>query len=254
MTAAPAPEEFFDATAPPADPLRDELIRLIRARDAATPRHMQKDLGPSEIGHPCMRKMAYGMMDVPRCNPQWDPLPSIMGVAAHKWMESAARHANQVLGRQRWLVESRVNVAPGLSGSCDLYDHDTQTVIDWKFPGKSRFDRYVKDPGPQFKGQIQLYGLGFENAGLPVRQVAIALLNRGSGTLNTMHLWKTDYDRTFAQGILAKREAVMLLLNDLRVDIDPERYQWIPQDPYDCLVCPFFAPNPKNGLQCKGNQ
>lgn len=252
MTTSPLPEEFFNETVEPADPLRDDLIRLIRARDAATPRHMQRELGPSEVAHPCMRRMSFGMMEIPRSNPQWDPLPSIIGTATHKWLESAARYENQVLGRQRWLVESRVNVAPGLSGSVDLYDHDTQTVIDWKVNGNNRFDMYKKDPGRIFPGQVMLYGKGLQNAGLPVRQVAVAFLPRGK-TLTAMHLWKTPYDEGIVAGILAKREAVMLLLNDLRVDVDPERYQWIPIDPADCLFCPWFSPNPKTPLQCKGN-
>jgi hypothetical protein len=246
-------DEFFSATAVPEDPLRDELIRLIRARDAATPRHRQRELGPSEVGHPCMRKMAFGMMEVPRCNPQWDPLPSIIGTATHKWLESAAKLANQTLGRQRWKVETRVNVAPGLSGSADLYDHDTRTVIDWKIPGDNRFKMYVKEMSPVFRNQVQMYGLGFTNAGLPVDTVAVALLHRG-GTLTGMHLWKEPYMPQVAQAALARREAVMLMLNDLRVDIDPARYQWIPAEPYDCMFCPWFKPDPKTPLQCGGKK
>ena len=123
---------LFDTPTPtaPDDPLRSELISMILARDAATPRHLQKELGPSEVAHPCMKRMAFGLMDVARCNPPYDPLPSIIGTATHKWLDSAAQPANMVAGRQRWLTETRVNVTPGLAGSCDLYDTDTATVIE----------------------------------------------------------------------------------------------------------------------------
>jgi hypothetical protein len=244
--------DFFNSTAvTERDYLRDDLIAMIHARNDATPRHLQKELGPSEVAHPCMRRMAFGIMDVPRCNPQYDPLPSIVGTATHKWLESAAMHANNELGYQRWIVETRVNVAPGLSGSCDLYDHDTATVIDWKVLGDNSFKRNHAHISPVYAQQVQFYGLGFENAGLPVKQVAVAILPRG-GTLTRMHLWRTDYRRETALAGLARREAVMLMLNDFRVEVDPARYRWIPIAPYDCAFCPWFRPEPKSPIQCDG--
>lgn len=226
---------------------------MIWQRHKATPRHLQKELGPSEVSHPCMRKMAFGIMDVPRCNPEFDPLPSIIGVATHKWLESAGMYANTVLNRRRWLTETRVNVAPGLSGSCDLFDTDTGTVIDFKVPGDSAFDKYRKDPGPTYKGQVFLYGKGFENAGLTVKQVAIAFLPRGR-TLRSLHIWRENYDRSIAEAICHKREIVLSLINDLEVEKFPERYAWIPSTPYDCIWCPWFSPNPKTGIECRGDQ
>jgi hypothetical protein len=246
-------DEFFSDTLPPADPLRDELINMIRARDAATPRHLQKELGPSEIAHPCPRKMAFGMMDVPRCNPQYDPLPSIIGTATHRWLESAAAHANNQLGWQRWLVETRVNVAPGLSGSCDLYDKQTATVIDWKVLGDNRFKMYSKEMSPVYKLQCLFYGRGFINAGLPVERVAVAVLPRG-GTLTRMHLWSMPYDDDAVTAGLDKRNAVISLINDFRVEIDPARYQWIPIIQESCIFCPWFSPNPRSPIQCNAKQ
>jgi hypothetical protein len=61
----------------PDDPLRADLIAMIRDRDYAT--HRQRALGPSEVGHPCMRKMAYGMTELPPCNPQFDPTATAIG-------------------------------------------------------------------------------------------------------------------------------------------------------------------------------
>lgn len=246
-------ENFYSTEAKPApDQLWTDLHQMILARDYATPRHRQTALGPSDVAHPCMRRMAYGMTASPVGNPQDDPLPSIIGVATHKWLESAARHANMVLDRQRWLVETRVNVAPGLSGSCDLYDIDTATVIDWKVPGNHRFAMYVKDPGPVYKTQVFLYGKGFENAGRPVRRVAIAFLPRGK-TLRSMHVWKADYDPAIAEEALRRRVAVIGLLDDLQVEVHPERYSWIPVTPYDCAFCPWASPNPRGPFQCKGD-
>lgn len=235
------------------DSLRADLIAMIVARHQASPRQRQVALGPSNVSHPCMRKMAYGMMAAPRANPEYDPLPSIIGTAVHTWLESACRHANETLGRERWIPESRVQVAEGLSGTSDVYDCDTQTVIDWKTSGYTRFATYKKDPGPVFRLQVQLYGLGFERAGLPVKNVALAFLPR-AGQLSRMHLWKALYDRDAALAGLAKRDAVMEMVDELQVEQFPERYAQIPTEPYDCFFCPWFHPRPWSAMQCAGDE
>lgn len=246
--------EIDQYNATPETPLRQALSDMIIARHQATPRHLQVELGPSEVGHPCMRKMAYGMMDVPKSNPPFDPLASIIGTATHTWLETAAAHANTVLGRQRWITEMRVEVAPGLSGSCDLYDCDTQTVIDWKVPGTLRFAKYKKNPGPVYINQVFMYGLGFENAGYPVSTVAIAFIPRGK-SLRSMHLWSAPYDREIAEAALKRRIAVIEMLDQFDVENNPDRYQWFPTEPWDCPFCPWWSPRPDgSGLQCKGDQ
>lgn len=250
--------DFFTEAAPMREhdqdnPLRDMLLQLIYDRDAATPRHQQVALGPSEIGHPCMRKMAYGLSAVPRQNPQWDPLPSIIGTATHTWLDSAAKYANQQLGRQRFLTETKLTIVPGLHGHADLYDRDTNTVIDWKVPGSNRFNTYKKDPGPVFKAQVQMYGLGFEQAGMPVDTVAIALLPRGK-TLRSMHVWSAPYDPDEAVKSLTRRDAVMQMMADFDVKNNPDRFEWFPIEPYDCVFCPWFSPRPTGPLTCKGDQ
>jgi hypothetical protein len=244
--------DFFDATPPQSNPLRDELLAMIRTRDRITPRHLQVELGPSDVAHPCMRRLAYGMMAEPGSNPPFDPLPSIIGTAVHSWLQSAARYANEALGRVRWMTETTVQVAPGLRGSCDLYDRDTGTVVDWKVVGTPRLRTYRKDPGPAYKTQVYLYGRGFENAGLPVNTVAIAFVPRGA-TLHSLHVWSADYDPKVADWALDRRTQVMGLLDDLQPQEHPERYRWIPATQYDCRFCKFYSTNPQSPIQCPGD-
>lgn len=245
--------DFFESApaSVTSDPLRDDLITMIRSRDAATPRHLQRELGPSDVAHPCLRRMAFGMLDIPEVNPQFDPLPAIIGTATHTWLESAAVHANMVAGRTRWLTEARVEVAPGLSGSCDLYDCDTATVIDWKVVGATRLPKYRKDPGPLYRTQVALYARGFENAGFTVQQTAIAFVPRGA-TLHSMHVWRADYDPAVADEALARRERVMAMLSDLDVENHPERFSWIEKSPYDCMWCRWWRPVPRGPRECEG--
>jgi hypothetical protein len=245
-------EDFFAASIDPVDELREDLIAMVRDRAAAAPRSLQVRLGPSEIGDPCMRKIAFRLLQAERCNPEYDPLPSIIGTATHKWLEAAAEHANTLLGRERWLVENEVEVAPGLTGHADLYDCDNECVVDWKVPGTSRFTKYRKEMNVVYRRQAHFYGLGFERAGRPVKQVAIALLPRG-GTLRNMHLWREDYSRDYALEGLAHYNRIIGLIDDMQVESNPERYQWIPATPSsDCVFCANFSPNPSSPIQCKG--
>ena len=236
---------------PAEDPLRTDLIEMIRDKHLANPRNLQVELGPSDVSHPCMRRMAYGMMQVPRCNPQWDPWPSIVGTAVHTYLEGAARHANNVLGRGRWIIESRVDVTPGLSGKSDLYDRDTETVIDWKTCSDRKLHDYRADPGPLYKMQVNLYGHGFIQAGFNVKRVALAFVPR-SGKLNDMYLWSDDYSPELAAEGIRRREQVISLLKDLDIEHHPERYQWIPIEPYQCFFCPQWKAETVNPLQCRG--
>ncbi|MCV7175714.1 hypothetical protein [Mycolicibacterium sphagni] len=232
--------------------LKDELLGLIKSRSSATPRHRQVELGPSDIAHPCMRRLGYGLLQIERCNPEWDPLASIIGTATHSWLESAATHANNTLGRNRWLTEVRVNPAPWLQGSCDLYDTDTETVIDWKVLGNTTFKRYCKAMNPQYRTQTQLYGKGFANAGRPVKNVGVFMVPR-SGMLANSFLWMQPYDPAAAQEALDRRDQVVALLNDLEIEKNPERFAWLAKSGPSCMFCKYFAPNPASPYQCEGS-
>jgi hypothetical protein len=244
-------EDFFSETLPPPDPLRDDLIDMIRQKAASNPRHLQRELGPSEVGHPCARKLALGLMQVPRCNPEWDCLPSAYGVAMHTWLEHAAQMANERLGYERWITERRVEIRSDLWGTCDLYDTQSATVIDWKNLGYTSFDVHVKDPGVTYKHQVQLYGMGFSRLGYEVKQVAIALLPR-TGTLTKMHLERMDYDESIGQRVLDRRDAVIEPIDTFDVENNPDRYEWFPKTPDACVFCPWWSPNPKSPIQCDG--
>lgn len=243
--------EFFSVTNPVQDPLWVDLADMIKAKAASNPRHLQRELGPSEVGHPCMRKMAFGLMEVPRSNPEWDCLPSSFGVAMHTWLENAAQMANERLGYERWITERKVEVAPGLSGTADLYDRVTHSVIDWKNLGYTSFDVHVKDAGPTYRNQVQLYGRGYLRLGMPVKRVAIAMLPR-TGTLSNMYLDFQDYSDERVNAILRRRDAVIQLIADFDVENNPDRYQWIPNRPAECIFCAWWRPEPKGPLQCSG--
>lgn len=230
----------------------DDLKALIVDGAKEDDRSQQIELGPSEVGHPCLRKLAYGLLQTPKCNDYGDPLPSVVGTGAHARMEEFAHRANRRLGRTRWLPEFKVTVREGLSGTCDLVDLDTMTAIDWKFPGTSRMATYTsKGPSQQYRIQAHLYGRGLRNAGIAVEHVAIAFVPRG-GQLRHAHLWSEPYSDELVDTTLARIDTVTALIWDLQIGDHLERIDQIPATPADCWVCPWHARTPLTPNECSG--
>lgn len=251
MPGIPNPSaDFFAAQAneQTEQPLLDDLKQMLRNHANNHGRHLQRALGPSQVGHPCARQVIQGMLELPRINPQFDPLPSYIGVAAHAAMEDAARLANDQLvangGKVRWIPEQKVPVSPYVpsgGGTADLYDVETHTVIDYKFPGPTQMTKYRKDgPHRVYRTQAQLYGRGYRNLGFPVKRVGIWFLPRG-GQLATSLLWETDYDDALVERELERLRNFAILMNDLELEQHPERLAMLPVDPSDCQWCPFWT-------------
>ena len=243
------PTKWDEATGV-AGQLTAELSLFIRKASDNMPRSLQSALGPSEIGEPCARKLAYAWLNWERTNESSDPLPSIMGTGAHAWM------AEQFSKSPRYLVEHRIHLPGGISGSLDLYDLDLCTVVDWKFPGATAFKRYVKEgPSDIYRVQSHLYGYGLERAGQRPQHVAIAFLPR-AGMLSGMKVWSEPYDRTVAERALERLEVVTNLVCDLNVEDQPENWNLIPSRPSAiCTYCPWHLPM-SNDLSkgCPGQQ
>ncbi|UGU31380.1 hypothetical protein LT350_33710 [Mycolicibacterium smegmatis] len=256
---------------PAADPLLGDLKALIRNHDASRPRSKQKTLGPSEVGHPCTRKLAQGLMQIDRINPAGDVLPSYVGTAVHAQLEQAvavdngrivADHLIDPTSRctwldgkpiGRWISERRVTIRPDLSGSCDLFDTWNHTVLDLKVPGVSKMTEYRRNgPSEVYRRQAHLYGRGYRNAGFQVDRVGIWFLPR-AGQLSTSHLWTEPYDDALVDETLARIDNAIVLIHDFDVENHPERWAWFPKTVEACTYCPFFTPtaNHPNPAACR---
>lgn len=319
-------EDFFADGPNDPDPLLEDLKQMLRSHSNSFARNHQKALGPSEIGHPCSRHLVGRMIGRESINPQFDPLASYIGTAAHKQMEDAAALDNENIidqyrdwedrrddigkaagkpprctfldvlktpGRRRqdgstccggggnaghewncdvikakgkepigrWLTETRVTVREGLSGTCDLYDTWTDTVIDYKFPGTSRMTLYRKQikngeaPSTIYRRQAHFYGRGYKNAGFDVKRVGIWLIPR-AGMLSTSVLWSEPYSDQLVDDELARQDSLILLADELDVERNPERLAWIPKTAYDCAFCPFFTvrENHEDPAACQGGE
>lgn len=269
-------DSILDVEGQPDAQLLSDLKNMIVRADAEKPRSLQKVPGPSEVGHPCKRRLAYGINRARSSSPgakgyniNSDPMAAIVGTSMHDWLEKAAQADNVRRGKIRWVTEQRVVVRPAeyelsegekvcvreeLAGTCDLYDFDTRTIIDHKTVGSSVYTDIVKNgPGAQRIGQANLYGRGFLNLGFPVEHVALFFISR-VGTLRQVHLWRQPYDQGVVDGILGRLDEVETEMALLNTAEDPSGFLKIPITPTDsCRFCPWWSANPEGNFQCKGN-
>uniref|UniRef100_A0AAU8GQA2 Cas4 exonuclease n=1 Tax=Mycobacterium phage Pharb TaxID=3136626 RepID=A0AAU8GQA2_9VIRU len=268
-----------------ADLLRD-LKGVFKRAWSQHPRSQQRALGPSEVGHPCARRLVTTMLELPRINPEGDPLPAWLGTAGHAKFEDAVAMDNDRIVDEwlrdreqrctvlrsvteadeptyvgRWFSERRVQVAGGLAGTCDLFDTWTGTVIDLKFPGATAFQKYKKakeannlgEVAPEYRVQAHCYGRGYENEGFDVKNVAIWFIPRG-GMLSSSFVWAEPYEAQIVADVVTKMQDIALVLNDLDIEAHPDRLAMVPKHPHNCMFCPFFVtkPDAERAWACEG--
>lgn len=197
-------------------PLNKALDAIVVQGINNQPRSQQKLIGPSEIGTDCTRCLARklagveklpleGVSDVP-----W--LPAI-GTAVHAMLESFFQSDNEI--RQsydepiRWMIEEKLDIGKigdhAISGSCDLYDLETNTVIDHKIVGRTKLNEVPKKgPGDQYRIQAHLYGLGWSLKGYDVTEVAVKFYPRNEISLATGVFWSEKYDPEIALNALQR--------------------------------------------------
>jgi hypothetical protein len=217
--------------------LTREIISSINFATSNASRSLQKAIGPSEVGTPCMRKLAYRMNEVEAVNTS-DKWLATIGTAVHSWLADAYEAKNVALGRRRYIIEERVAVTGELGGSVDIYDADLELVMDWKIVGETSLKKYKKSgPGEQYRSQVHLYGKGFVNAGYKVSHVAIAFLPRG-GSLRGLHLWSESFDVSIADAALTRLDAVRSVVNTVGLDA----MRLLPGVESFCNFCDFYLP------------
>lgn len=234
----------------PAATTSGDLLEVIRWAENNRPRSLQKAIGPSSVGQPCSRRLMLGLLGATVHNTTADKWAATMGSAVHDWLAAAftadnARRVSEGLP-PRWLVEQRVTVRLGLSGSTDLYDLETHTVVDWKVLGHKSMTakRAADDPGQQYRWQLMLYGRGWANLGMPVANVAAVCLPR-SGILRDTWRWCRPYDPAVADEALARMDALLVGADISESAGQLEEFmRALDRDTTNCSWCPFYRPGP----------
>jgi hypothetical protein len=220
--------------------LKEDLTEIIRWANNNSGRSQQVALGCSEVGQECDLKLAYRMANIPTVHHSMDPWPAIVGTSVHAWMERAVNDFQGVHGTSRWLTELSVYPSTIMAGHTDLYDSETFTVLDYKFPGSDNLKKMRTDgPSQQYMTQVQLYGLGHERAGRRVDRVGLVALGR-QGWLKDMWVHTVPYDREAALAAVKR----IFTLGDRMLALGlPESGAWeqIERSPTRlCSWCPMW--------------
>ena len=227
---------FGDDTASLDEVIKNLIIDSVTYANQTAPRSLQQELGPSQISDPCDRKIVYQLVHGSG-GLVGDPWPATVGTAIHAYLEKVV----PVYGRMMALdvvAEAEVAIGPGVTGHSDLYVHET--VVDYKSVSRDALNRYLRDGAPvHYRAQVQLYGLGFEKTGRPVKNVALAFLPR-DGQLRNSYVWVEAYDPEIATRCLDR-----YLTLKVRVDrsdfSDPTIWGRIPATPGNsCGFCPWY--------------
>jgi len=230
--------------------LKDELLHAITSAVKNSDRSLQKMIGPSEIGAECTRLLGYKLLGIPE-RERVAAWKAAVGTGGHMLMEEIfdrynLANAQYLDGQERFYIETRVNVGEvngvPITGSSDVYDRVTGTVIDWKFPGPSMLEKYRrKGPGRQYRAQGHLYGRGWVRAGLPVSRVMIAFLPR-HGELDDHYIWTEEYDEQVALDALQRLEGV----DHAAKAVGTAALQLLPTSDQYCHLCPYLKRHSTN--------
>lgn len=214
------------------------LLDTVTRAGIWSPRAGQVAIGPSEVGHPCTRRIAYKLLDWDKPNEmQGGSWAAQVGTAIHAYLA-------EVFGKKEgYLVEQRVNIRGNLAGTVDLYDTKNGVVLDWKTTGASKLAAYRKDGAdPQHVIQVHLYAYGLAAQGADVKKVALAYLPT-SGQLSDGYVDIRDYDENIALDAFKRLDTIHALLAQVDVEQNPQFWSQIPAKTSRlCAWCPYFKP------------
>lgn len=186
------------------------------------PRSLQVELGPSELGNGCDRCLIHLLAGhTPTAQPTpW--LPTI-GTAVHEWLEGVVLRHLGATGTDRYIPEGRVTVGQvrgiDISGSSDLFDVHTGTVVDYKVVGKSTLDKSARHgASTTYRRQAHLYGRGWAALGYDVRSVAIWFMPRNSTSLDHGLIHQEPYDEQVAVDTLDRANRLAAFVDALGAD------------------------------------
>lgn len=228
----------FTSPHKPSKNLANELSAIITKAGTWTPRSKQTAIGPSEVGHPCTRRLAYKLSGADKVNEiSSSTWAAQVGTAIHAYL------ADVFGGLEGYEVEQRVQITDTLAGTIDLFDAARGIVMDWKTTGSSGLAQRKREGATdQQLVQTMLYAYGKAKAGATVTQVALIYLPT-SGDINDMHVALYDYDESIALDALARLTAVQALTAGLDLPNNPQMWAMVPKVADRlCSYCPYFKP------------
>lgn len=209
--------------------------RIIKELTKPSERDKQRKVGPSELGDLCERCLAEKLLGVHK-EEKTHPLAPMIGTAFHLYLEN-------VIGLKDYLKETKVTVGTiegygDIRGTADGFDTAAGYVVDYKVLSKKKIKAFSsatffdEDYNPEFYSdsltegqlkkyyyQMQLYGLGMENAGYEVNHTSLILFPRDctvESVISVSHELCFKYNREAALNVLERAKQIFKWANENR--------------------------------------
>lgn len=213
--------------------------RIIKELTKPSERDKQRKVGPSELGDLCERCLAEKLLGVHK-EEKTHPLAPMIGTAFHLYLENT-------IGLEGYLKETKVTVGTierygDIRGTADGFDTATGHVVDYKVLSKKKIKAFSSatffddNRNPEFYSdsltegqlkkyyyQMQLYGLGMENAGYEVNHVSLILFPRDctvESVISASHELCFKYNREAAINVLERANQIFKWANENRDHIE----------------------------------
>jgi hypothetical protein len=239
------------------------LLAEVGAMTRSNPRSAQRRIGPSGLGHPCDRWVAYTVAGKEPVNQNPWAWKAAIGTAVHAALAEHFTTRSTGPGPARYLVEGTVEVGDslgeGVTGSCDLYDRATGSVVDWKITTKNKIKELTRRDrqgltgagivGPEYHAQAHAYGVGWTRRGLPVRHVHIIFIPR-DGDITDAYTWHEPLNPQVVIDALNRVSGITLAVRTL----GDAAFTALPTTEHFCTGCPYFIPGSTDPVRgCPGD-
>jgi CRISPR/Cas system-associated exonuclease Cas4 (RecB family) len=207
------------------------LVARVKEYATYSPRSRQTQIGVSEIGHPCARRLAYKTLGTEPTNTDSDSWPAVVGTSVHSYLERAFAKDPD------YLTEVKVKLEPWTKGTADLVHLPSKTVIDHKVVGVTAL-KAAKANGmsEQYRVQLNLYATGLRLAGTEIENVAIMFWSR-SGMFRDAFSITEPYDEALVDKALERFDNIKAA-----ADAGTQVLPLIPATPSNCMYCPYYLP------------
>jgi len=190
------------------------FLDLVREGISDSPRSRQVELGPSEIGDPCERKLAFKLLDTPKVG-ELPPWRQTVGTAVDEHLSKMlAQHPDWMVHGGRLHVGDTVMYP--IKGTPDFYHIPSQSLCDLKTSGPSTVKkaRAAANKGQISQGyrvQLHAYARGLIRDGYPVRKVVLIRMP-SAGELDDTVIFEEDYDESIVTKALDRLNFLQMLV------------------------------------------
>lgn len=236
----------------PMDPFELQLATMLKEifyqYTNRSRRSQQTTLGPSQVGTPCDRRLVMHILGATHLNPGGDNWASFVGTQVHNGLEQMFKWADA--GQGRFATEVRLQFPSALvpRGTADLIDRTLFMVDDHKAQGQWSADKLrTSGPGPLYRTQLHVYGMGARQRGERIERVALISWPRDKSNLDDLYVWSEPYDPQVARDALQRVDGLKAWSDKMRADgATPQQVAEAAGIADDCRFCPYHMPDAKD--------